>query len=100
MDGIKEDKATMEDNIENKRKQLQFRAWHRGTREMDLLMGSFADENVSDFDAVALTQFEDMLADNDPDLYGWYIGQENVPKEKQNPVMAAFLKHTFVAKRS
>ena len=38
------------ETTENRRKRLRFRSWHRGTKEMDLLMGSFADAHLSAFD--------------------------------------------------
>lgn len=81
--------------LENKRKMLKFRAWHRGTREMDLIMGSFADLHIETFDAEALSQFEALLTNNDPDLYNWICGREFVPDEEKNPVMDLLLQHRF-----
>ena len=82
--------------IENRRKRLIFRSWHRGTREMDLIMGSFADRNVPGFDVGALDMYESLLNQNDPDLYNWYIGVETCPANLINPVMDAFLEHKVV----
>jgi antitoxin CptB len=68
------------------RRKLAFRAWHRGTREADLLIGSFADRHIGLFDATALGQFERLLGENDPDLYEWMTGRTPVPTEHDNQV--------------
>jgi antitoxin CptB len=74
------------DALDAIRRKLGFRAWHRGTREADLLIGTFADRNLSAFDAQMLDQFERLLAENDPDIYDWMIGRQPVPPEHDNPV--------------
>ncbi len=76
------------DPAEALRRKLGFRAWHRGTREADLLIGSFADRHLADFGAPELAQFERLLAENDPDLYDWMTGQKPVPAEHDNAVTA------------
>lgn len=83
------------ETLENWRKRLIFRAWHRGTREMDLLVGSFADRNVPGFGAAELQAFEEILTENDPDVYDWITGQKPVPSEHQTPVMDLLLAHRF-----
>ena len=72
------------------RKRLAFRAWHRGTREADLLIGSFADKTLPDLDGSGLEQFEDLLACPDPDLYDWMTGRTAPPQEHDHRVIAAF----------
>jgi antitoxin CptB len=78
------------------RRKLKFRSWHRGTREMDLLMGSFADKYVDQFNDTELKQFEQLLTSNDPDLYNWVTGQEQPPANDINPVFQKFLAHRIV----
>jgi antitoxin CptB len=87
----------MNDNIdiEEFRRKLKFRAWHRGTREMDLLLGSFADLNLPDFDSAKLAQFEKLLECPDPDLYEWVSGQNSPPEEEKSDVMSLLLEHRF-----
>lgn len=68
-----------EDNISIKRKQLVFRSWHRGTREVDLLLGRFADAHVAGFDAEQLAQYDRFLNNSDPDIFNWVSGQEPLP---------------------
>lgn len=84
----------MSETIENKRRRLIFRAGHRGTQEMDLILGSFAKLNISAFSDEELNQFDDLLQESDPDLYNWYTGKEEVPKDLMNPVFERFLGHT------
>ena len=77
------------DNLENKRKKLIFRSWHRGTKEMDLLMGSFADEYVPGFSEEELALYEEILKENDPDLYNWISGREDAPVRMGSSVFEA-----------
>ena len=82
------DTHSMADSTEAaRRRRLTFRAWHRGTREADLLMGRFADAHVPDFTTVQLDCFETILTLSDPDLYNWISGREPVPAELDNEVM-------------
>ncbi len=74
------------------RKKLRFRCWHRGTKEMDLMLGRFADTYVDGFNDQQLKDFEDMLSISDPDLYNWASGREPVPAEQQdNKILELFL---------
>lgn len=81
----------------NKRtERLRFRSWHRGTREMDLLLGTFADENLPAFSEAQLDQYEAILEISDPDLYNWMTGKEPVPPEEDTDVMQKLCAHRFV----
>ena len=77
----------MAESIEDRRKRLRFRSWHRGTREMDLLLGSFADARLATFSADQLARFEVLLELSDPDLFAWIVGREAVPQAYDNDVM-------------
>ena len=70
-----------------RRRRMSFRAWHRGTREMDLIMGRFADAELAGLDAAALDSFEALMEQPDPDLYKWVSGEAIPPAD----VDAAFL---------
>ena len=83
------------ESIEDKRKRLIFRSWHRGTKEMDLILGTFAERNVPDFTEEELAIYDDLLLESDPDLYNWVSGRENVPANKLNPVLERLLKHDY-----
>lgn len=56
---------------ETRLKRLKMRSMRRGIKEMDLILGSFADEGLAGLDAVALDSYEALLAENDHDLYSW-----------------------------
>ena len=66
-------------SIETRRKRLKFRAWHRGTREMDLIIGPFADSVVPTLSDPALAEFEALIEASDPDLYDWIVGATPPP---------------------
>ena len=80
-------------DIADRRKKLIFRAWHRGTREMDLLLGAFADAHVPGFDAAQLDAFEHLLTCQDPDLYDWKCGRGAPGPDERSDVMQLFLDH-------
>lgn len=61
----------MDEVSENRRKRLKFRAWHRGMKEVDLVLGPFADAHVDRLDEAALDAFEQLLSVPDNDLYDW-----------------------------
>ncbi len=65
--------------LDVRRKKLLFHAWHRGTREMDLLLGRFADATISDLSEDEIADFEALMEVPDPDLYAWIAGQADVP---------------------
>ncbi|MCF8495315.1 MAG: succinate dehydrogenase assembly factor 2 [Alphaproteobacteria bacterium] len=80
---------------EKKRKRLIFRSWHRGTREMDLLLGSFADQNVLEFSDKELDEYEALLQHNDPDLYGWITQETPPPSPADSPLMEKLRSHRY-----
>lgn len=86
-----------DETIENWRKRLIFRSNHRGTKEMDLVMGSFAGQNIADFDGKQLQEYEDILSENDPNLYNWITGAEEAPKSMTSlGVFQLLQSHKFV----
>ena len=62
-----------------RRKRALFRAWHRGTREMDLVMGRFADREIWTLSDEELTEFERLLDLPEADVFGWITGQLQPP---------------------
>jgi len=62
------------------RKRLRFRSWHRGTREMDLILGRFADRYLADMDRGQLERYGWLLENSDPDIYEWLTGREPPPE--------------------
>jgi antitoxin CptB len=83
--------ARAEDNISIKRKQLLFRSWHRGTREIDLLLGKFADAKLPGFDAGQLMLYDRFLNNSDPDIFNWVTKAEPVPPAEDSEIVRMLL---------
>ena len=83
---------TPEDNISITRKRLIFRSWHRGTREIDLMLGGFADAHIPQFNEAQLVAYDRFLKNSDPDIFNWITGQEPVPPAEDNAVVTLMLK--------
>jgi antitoxin CptB len=67
--------------LDDRRKRLLFRCWHRGTREMDLILGRFADAEIANLKDGELTQLERLIEVPDPDLYAALTGDEPLAAE-------------------
>jgi antitoxin CptB len=63
------------------RKRLLFRSWHRGTREMDLILGCFAERHLAGMDRDRLDGYARLLENTDPDIYNWLTGRDRPPAE-------------------
>ena len=61
--------------LDDRRKRLLFRCWHRGTREMDLILGRFADAEIAGLADGELSELERLIEVPDPDLYAALIGE-------------------------
>ncbi|MGH6990372.1 MAG: succinate dehydrogenase assembly factor 2 [Stellaceae bacterium] len=83
--------SSIDDPDRVRRKKLLYRAWHRGTREADLLLGTFADRYVAGFDRGQLDQFEALLEIDDALLYDWIAGRAAPPVEQRSAVMQLLL---------
>jgi antitoxin CptB len=75
------------EGLDERRRRLLYRAWHRGTKEMDLIMGPFADATIADLSDAELTEFETLNDLPDPDLYAWVSGDVPVPPEFDTGLM-------------
>ena len=69
------------DELEIKRKRLKMRSMRRGIKEMDLILKNFADSNLKSMSELELEDFENLLLENDQDLYKWSTGQVEPNKE-------------------
>ena len=72
--------------LDDRRKRLLFRCWHRGTRELDLILGRFADAEIADLSDDELGQLERLLEVPDPDFYAAVTGERPLPPEDANPL--------------
>lgn len=83
--------AEMIETAPHRLKRLYMRSWRRGMKEMDLILGHFADDHLADLSPDDLDLYERMLGENDQDLYLWVtalIGEEPGP-DRGAPAMFA-----------
>jgi antitoxin CptB len=73
--------------LDERRRKLLFRAWRRGVRETDLIIGRFADAHIDTFDDKELGDFERLIEVPNSDLYAWVVGDEKAPPEHDTPVL-------------
>ena len=62
------------------RKRLSIRSWRRGTKELDLILGQFSDENLTKLQMSELNLYEQFLSNDDYLIYNWLFGKEDSPK--------------------
>jgi antitoxin CptB len=67
------------DGLDPRRRKVLFRAWHRGMRETDLIMGRFADASIEQLTTPELTDFEQLMDVPDRELLAWITGEADVP---------------------
>ncbi len=72
--------------MDDRRKMLLFRAQRRGFKEVDLIFGAYAQENLAGLDETGLNRFEALLRAPDQEVYAWLRGAEPVPAEFDNDV--------------
>jgi antitoxin CptB len=71
----------MAETAEIRLKRLRMRSWRRGTREMDMILGPFADRELAALGPEQLDVYEALLSENDQDLYQWMSGRVAPPPE-------------------
>lgn len=81
----------------NRRKQLIYRANHRGIKEMDIILGGFADRHVMELDVEKLDTFEAIMAEADRDLLSWFTGEQPLPDHIDRQLFDAILADTLNA---
>ena len=77
----------------DRRRQLRFRSWHRGTKEADLLFGTFADRHLAQFDRPRLDVYARLLEYADPDLWDWLTGRGEPPADAAGEIWDLLVAH-------
>ncbi len=72
--------------LDARRRRARFRAWHRGMREMDLLLGQFADAEIAELSDQELDDFEALMELPDYDVFIWLTGKEKPPAAYETPL--------------
>jgi len=77
-------------------RKVHFRAWHRGTREADMMIGGFFDHCAHEWDTQELQWFETLLNEQDVDIMGWAMGTIEVPINFQGSMMDRLKQLDFI----
>lgn len=83
-------------DLENRKRRLLFRAWHRGIKELDLIFGNFIEANVASFDHEDCAWFESLFEEQDHEILKWVTSGEDVPEKFQGETMTALQKLDFM----
>lgn len=79
------------DDLSPRRRKILYHAWHRGTRELDLLLGRFADDAIGTLTDAELDEFEALLEVDDRELFSWILGKAPVPEAAPKAVFSKVL---------
>ncbi len=82
--------------MEDQLRALKWRAWHRGTKEADLMIGGYYDAHHATWNQAQTTWFAELLAEQDVDIMAWGLGTLPVPPRFEDPMMDAFQKLDFI----
>lgn len=77
-------------------RRLKFRAWHRGTREADYMIGGFFDRYHAGWDQAEIAWFEALIEEDDVDVMAWALGTAEVPESFAGPQIEAMRKLDYV----
>ncbi len=84
------------DSIATRLRRLKFRAWHRGTREADYMIGGFFDHYHAGWDDAALAWFERLVEEDDVAIMAWALGTEAAPADYAGPLLDALKRIDYV----
>ena len=68
-------------DLDPRRRRILVRAWRRGIREMDLVIGGFADAEIDQLSDVELDELELLMAEEDADIFRWVTGEAEIPEQ-------------------
>jgi len=71
---------TVAETAEARLKRMQMRSWRRGTKEMDLILGPYAEAHLATMSPERLDLYDALLGENDQDLLPWVLGQTPAPE--------------------
>lgn len=80
------EKAAARADLDVRRRKLLFRSWHRGMKEMDIILGQYSDEYIAGFSDAQLDEYEVLLEVLDRDLFKWVTGESEIPEAFDTPL--------------
>ena len=83
--------------MDDRRRKLRFRSWRRGFREMDILMGQFADAEIETMSEADLDEYERLLATPDWEVFAWLVGTKDVPQNYNSSVLDRLMAFRYEA---
>lgn len=83
-------------SLDHRLRRLRFRAWHRGTREADYIVGGFFDRYSAGWNEAEVEWFERLIDENDVDIMGWAMGSIAVPPQWEGPMMETLRRLDYV----
>jgi len=81
-------------DLETYKKKIIYKASHRGSKEMDILLGNFINKYIELFNENELNIFDSILDCDDDDIYQWMIGKKDVPTRYENRVFSLLISNT------
>ena len=89
--------ARSSEGLEPRRRKLLFRSWHRGIREMDLILGAFADAEIETMSDADMDSLELLLESQDADILSWITGEQEIPAAEDTPLLRKIIASCGVA---
>lgn len=80
-------------DLDTRRRRIKIRAWRRGMREMDLILGGFADRHLAQLTADEISEFEKLLDESDRDVFSWISGELPIPADADGPLLKRVMAH-------
>ncbi len=81
----------MPEDPEIRRKRLRYHSWHRGTKELDLVLGQFAERHLAAMSDAEMDLYEAIINESEHDIYAWLAGRETPPEAHDNHIMRMIL---------
>lgn len=74
-------------DLDARRRRIKVRAWRRGMREMDIILGGFADAHLGALTEAEIVEFEKLLDESDRDVFSWISGELPIPDDANGPLL-------------
>ena len=80
-------------DLDYRRRKVLYRSWHRGMREVDLILGAFADSEIASLSDDELTTYEAFMSESDSDIFKWVMGEKPVPQQHDTVIFSRILSY-------